>query len=468
MSENNIDDPISKREVSNAISQLGKELKKSIDVALDRKLDAAMLDQRERTCFRLLVEERVKEAGERLNETSAKLRRQITRWGSVAVVVISLWEVAGCPRMVELVRAQVSEHFAAEQVRRVLASYTEDKLNILIDGEMKVRFPIVESNVSSYVEKRIGEIADRESEVEKGWLRSNAQMDVVMKSASARSGSRKAYDDLLKIANATNEISSIAKIAISEIQDRYKREKYGLSFGSTLSAKDGGKATMDALEATVRHDSAEFGAAAISMMGMSKNKGCVATLIWSVENSQYLEFVYLAIRGVEKLTGQDFPPLGIDEVLSWWDKNKSEEAYHSPYSRYLECSWGTTGTPSEEKLWEKIELLYATMKSAPEMYKAANDVLPMVIFSSGNANREERRKEILSYALDYWGKRKPVDKQWYVFKTIYKMKYEPNGVVEFLNARLKEDPSFEQELRKWPFKDEFYSIPEVHWPNKRN
>lgn len=353
---------ISQEDVESAIKNLGIELRKAIDDALDRKLDDALLDQRERACFRLLVEERAKEAGEKLDEDRRKLRGQIAWWGSVAVVMLSLWEIAGCPRMVELVRAQVSEHFASEQVKRILSSYTNEKLSGLIDTEMSIRFPIVESNVSSFVEERVSEIARREAEVEKGWERANQQMDVVMKSASARSGSRKAYDELISIARSTNELSKTAQIAISEIQERYKREKYGLSFGQGLKTNDGGVVTSDAMEEIIRADNAELGAGAISMLGRSKDTSGVATLVWSVQNSAYLEFVYLSIRSIENLVKTNFPPLGVEDALSWWKDNLNKEEYHSYYSRYLDCSWGTNGIPSEEVVWKKIDLLYETRR----------------------------------------------------------------------------------------------------------
>lgn len=343
----------SQKDIENAIKRLGSELRQAIDDALDKRLDDALLDQRERTSFRLLVEERAREAGERLDEARKALRSQIARWGSVAVVTLSLWEIAGCPRMVELVRAQVSEHFASEQVKGILSSYTSEKLNGLIDAEMRIRFPAVESNVSAYVEGRISEIARREAEVERGWDRSNRQMDVVMKSASARSGSRKAYDELICMARLSNDVSQIAQIAISEIQERYKREKYGLSFGRGLTAKDGGTVTIDAMEGLVREDNAELGAGAISMLGRSKDASGVSTLVWSVENSAYLEFVYLSMRSIENLAKTNFPPLGIEEVLAWWEDNRNREEYHSYYSRYLDCSWGGQRPPLGRGCLEK-------------------------------------------------------------------------------------------------------------------
>ena len=54
----------SQKDIENAIKRLGSGLRQAIDDAFDKKLDDALLDQRERTSFRLLVEERAREAGD--------------------------------------------------------------------------------------------------------------------------------------------------------------------------------------------------------------------------------------------------------------------------------------------------------------------------------------------------------------------------------------------------------------------
>lgn len=54
----------SQKDIENAIKRLGSELRQTIDDSLDKKLDDALLDQRERTSFRLLVEERARESGD--------------------------------------------------------------------------------------------------------------------------------------------------------------------------------------------------------------------------------------------------------------------------------------------------------------------------------------------------------------------------------------------------------------------
>lgn len=275
-------------------------------------------------------------------------------------------------------------------------------------------------------------------------------INVYEKGASARTGNRKDYDALVELSGGTGRVSHVAGSTIEEIRKSFEQKKNSPIQQRPLLGYPGGmkkEIPEDELIVTIYNDSIGRSDGAINSLTDKNEKKYVAVLIHAVKSSQYLDFVYTAIRGVEKLTGESFPALGIQETLDWWAAHEADSSYHCAFEYFLEAQKSSDESDDVYRL-RQAKYLSEWMREMPNQFFAASQLPLMLLFAKEDTENIAERKELMEFAFEYWGQENPKAVEWYVFKTAYFAKFSPEHLVDFVNDRLKEHPEFEEELKQ--------------------
>ena len=419
----------------------------------------------------LKIDDKVK-AG--VHEIHVRMRWYVSIFSFAVIVLGSL----GLPKIIEWysqrIEEKVTERYVGKAVQAHLTEFTDTKVSVMVSTSVSNTEDHIKREFTQYMENQVVEFKRNIGNLESRIKDADAIINLYETCASARAGNRKDYESLVTLANGTNRIAHIASSTVNEIRKSYEQIKntWGKNHMVLVNVRDKGKPISEDLMIFVAHeDSIGRCDGAINSLADKQDKKYVATLIHVIKHSNHLDFVYGAIRGVEKLARQKFPPLGIQESLNWWNTNKSNELYHCAFERYIEAQM----LPNEsagDYTWRKVEYLDKWIRGMPNQYYAASLIPPMTLFAKVTAEKELKRKEILGFALEYWEKESPKASDWYVFKTIYLALYDNDlgKIIGFVNNRLKEHPEFEEELKHWQiiFTPKFFNLEEISWPSKHH
>ena len=368
------------------------------------------------------------------------------------------------------IEERITEKYVSAEVQKKLNDFTGTRVSEMISTSVSNTEDRIKRGFTQYMEDQVEEFKRNIGNLEDRIKDADTIISLYETCASARAGNREDYESLVALSSGTNRIAHIASSTVNEIKKSYEQinNTWGKNRVVLVNVHDERKSiSEDVMIFAVHADSIGRCDGAINSLADKQNKKYVATLIHAIKHSKHLDFVFAAIRGVEKLTEQKFPVLGIAESLNWWNKNKSNELYYCAFERYI----GAQKVPSEsadDYAWRKAEYLDKWIREMPNQYYAASLITPMIFFAKLDAKNESKRKETLDFVLEYWNKENPKDNNWYVFKTIYLARYDTGKVIDFVNQRLKEHPEFEHELRHWKFafNPVFFELAEINWPSK--
>lgn len=282
---------------------------------------------------------------------------------------------------------------------------------------------------------------------------------------AAKSGYRDAYDKLREMAKGEGREAHVATLGLEEIVRDYEQRKSMpvLVRRSLYDKRTGsGAIPVDVLIQVAFADNIGLCEGAINMLVELKDPRYVAALMHVVVHSGHLDFVYEAIRGVEQLTGEAFPALGITEAISWWNENKENDEYHCECERFLELEHA----PDEDAVtfkWRQATLLAEWISKMPNQVLSAKILAGILIAIPGNNETSPKKKELLELALDKWSSETPLDVLWYVYKTVYFALYDQEALTAFVNDRSAVHPEFKEELQPF-FPSGFFEFPLFRWP----
>ena len=385
--------------------------------------------------------------------------------GSLGLPKISEWYT-------QRIEEKVTEKYVGMAVQKHLTEFTDTKVSVMVATSVSNTEGRIKREFTQYMKNQVVEfnrnIGNLESRIEDA----DAVINLYETCASARAGDRKDYELLVTLASGTNRIAHIASSTVDGIKKSYEQIKNTLGKNRVVlvDVHDVKKLiSEDVMIFAVHEDSIGRCDGAINSLADKNNQKFVATLIFAVRHSKHLDFVYVAIRGIEKLTGQTFPALGIQESLNWWNTNKSNELYHCAFERYIEAQM-LPGESPDDYGWRKAEYLDEWIRGMPNQYFAASRIPPLILFAKVDTEKEVKRKEMLDFAFEYWGKESLRANDWYVFRTIYLARYDTGEIIDFINQRLKEHPEFEDELKQWQFvfNPEFFELAGINWPSKQS
>ena len=239
------------------------------------------------------------------------------------------------------IQKRLTSAYVADTLNEHIRKFTDEKVASVADG----RISIAEERIIDGFEKKVAEqetmlaksSADADAQIQS--LRST--LEVMKKAYDARGGNRRAFDEIAILATNKTEEGEIAAKIIREIEASYadRKEKERIGFIGTIkhtvtyngnNGKHGPISFAEATMLVVSHNH-DFEEGAINRLADSGQKEFVDLLILAVLETDSLDSVYVALRGIEKLTGASFPVLGVSEAHKWWELNKDNPEYHSPY-----------------------------------------------------------------------------------------------------------------------------------------
>lgn len=369
------------------------------------------------------------------------------------------------------IEEQVTEKYVSAEVQKHLNDFTDGKVSAMIVTSVSNTEERVKSGFREYMDNQVESLGHQAQELNERIKEAESAISVYEKCVSARAGSRKDYEILVTLAGGTNRISHIASSTVEEIKKSYEQQKNTFGIGRmVLVNKDdkNKKISEDVMIFIVHNDFIGQCDGAINSLADKQDKKYVATLIHAIKHSNHLDFVYAAIRGVEKLTGQIFPALGVSESLNWWNENKTNELYYSAFENYIE-SQALPNESVDDFVWRKVEYLDKWIREMPNQYFAASQIPQNILFANVDVAKVQKRKEMLDFVFEYWGKENPKSVNWYVAKTAYLGQYDMKQMISFVNDRLREHPQFEEELKhgQIKFNSTFFEMPEINWPSRQ-
>lgn len=365
---------------------------------------------------------------------------------------------------VEKVDQKVTERFVEGKL--------DDKIDAVVPGMIDGKIAEFDEKMSTS-ERRLDERLTRKvslaeetfstyrNELKCNLAEANDKLKLFGDIMAAQAGGREAYDKLNAIGALTNEQGRMARDAQKTIKDRYLFRKVsinnGLFYSLNLSPN-----MLEGLPKEYHWTNMAYGdcewnsEGAIIELMRTRDRHNVATLVHVVEKSKYLNSVYTAICGLEQLTGEKFDPLGIEQVLSWWKRNRDKQDYYNGFERYFDHLENNVGPlmPNESPMqyaWRRVIALDAILREKPEFYPAALTLIPLAVYTKIDSSQQELRKKILLRAMVTIEKQKDFCPDWDVHKArVLMTSGDGADAVRFIHSRLKEDPTFKARLEIWP------------------
>lgn len=290
------------------------------------------------------------------------------------------------------IRERLTSEYVASTLNEHISKFTDEKVAEVADG----RISITEDRIIKGFEKKVAEqkamlaksSADAEAQIQS--LRSS--LDVMKKAYDARGGSRQAFDEISILATNKTDAGEIAAKVIREIEasyeDRKERDRLGFIGGIRhtvlYNGSNGKRGLISLAEASmlVMAHNRDHEEGSINRLADSGQKEFVDILMRSVAESDRLNTIYAALRGVEKLTGVSFPALGIDEANKWWELNKDNSEYHSLYKTVwlviLNNQLQIRPTESASDYYKRVVVpLHAAIVAKPDLEDVAKITLPL-------------------------------------------------------------------------------------------
>lgn len=383
--------------------------------------------------------------------------------------------LAGIPYLVSWYGAKVEQKVTVRFVEGKL----DEKINDTVPRMIDSRFSALDGKMSDLgrrfeenLEKKVSGAEEsfraynemlkhNLSEANRKLLEANDKLKLFGDIMAAQAGDREAYDRINKIASLTNEQGRMACDARKTIKAKYLLRKMSMNNGLFYSLELSTN-VLKGLSKEYHWTSMAYGdrewnsEGSIIELMRTRDKHNVATLIHVVEKSKYLDSVYTAICGIEKLTGEEFDPLGVEQVQAWWRKNCDKSDFHNGFEKFfdhLENSVGPLrpGETADQYAWRKILALDEIIKDKPELYPAAVSLIPLAIYNKIGLDQKELRKEILLRAMSIVEEHKDICAQWDVYKTMVLMSTgDGSDAVRFIHSRIKDDATYKTRLEVWP------------------
>lgn len=225
---------------------------------------------------------------------------------------------------------RVANDIAVEEAKKIVASNVTEVLNIETPRLVsEIVPPIIEKTVVESTEKVKTDLLQFYSNQIR---RAEQKVELIPVMAKARKGDRQAFDKLKEILSSNAELSDFVEASVSEVEEIYKEKRF-YEIGKSIRLNISGNRPLQEEEyVKIVYGDNEWNCdGGINHLVLLNKKEFVAVLVNVVQNSKRLDSVYLAIDGIQKLTGKTFSPLGISEVSDWWCTAKDNKEYHSPH-----------------------------------------------------------------------------------------------------------------------------------------
>jgi len=284
-----------------------------------------------------LIDRRIDKAEGQLREYNQNdLKRLSDKWKILAIIatIIAVLEpLAGYFIAPLKIKEWIKEYMVAPKLKEV------------VDGAID---PLVTKAdaLSKRIESLNSDISTKQSDIEKIQTLLREQLNIQQCVVAAKAGKRDKYEELKNIAGKNQNIKEFVDAALKDIEFYYEAIKYQQAtpkLGDRISQKDPGYSIEEVIyfyrNSDVKLDLRE--SAIDTLIDYYKEgkikENVVQELCESVNSEQNLRVIARTTLLLNELTGKLFRSLEIDAVRGWWEQNKNETKYQSPYKHYLEA-----------------------------------------------------------------------------------------------------------------------------------
>ena len=222
-----------------------------------------------------------------------------------------------------------------ETISKKMPEFVENKFKSLEEKTDKL---------SDYIETTRGEIREKQSSLESAQELLKEQLNIQQCVVAAKAGERTKYEELKKMAEKESEYKEYVNAALRDIEfyfdalmqqikapklkDKYSLEDPGYSVEEVINEYRNSKVELDTRESAI--------ITLIDLHSQGKVKeNVVQELCESVDVEQNLRVTSRTMLLLSNITKKSFRSLEIDAVRGWWEQNKNETKYQSPYKHYF-------------------------------------------------------------------------------------------------------------------------------------
>lgn len=407
--------------------------------------------------------------------------------GSAVAVVLSVGGYFGLPffvrQKVQDVLQEATSREALATLSNQVVSVVQDRVPMMIESQvgestlqLRRTFDERMSNTAVAAEARIDAgIAKAESkmgDLSSDMARLRSKLEILDVVVSAKAGNRQGYDRLRREMVTTNETAALAKDAVAEIDWRYQQRRYSYGDYHPMLQRPDFKLGLDSLVDIVHCDFDWNCDGAINELVATHDKGFVDTLVHAALTSKRLETVYTSIEGLRRLTGQQFKPLGADEVQKWWEGANTNEMYHSGYESFHDFTSELRAVKQATvgDIIGRIRKLEDLLAWRPKLVPAWKYIVWLVVDIPEQYRFLDGRKELCEKALGRVESLEPDKVEVGLLKTLYLTRSGAavDDIQSYVNGLIKQHPDFESRAVKSKiFTDAFFADPRFDWPSKR-
>lgn len=290
------------------------------------------------------------------------------------------------------IKARLTSAYVAETLEKHIREFTDEKVADVADR----RIFFAETRIIDGFKK---EVAKQEALLIKSSTAAETQiqslqstLEVMNMAYDARGGDRRAFVKIAELATNRTDAGEIASKVIREIQASYedRKEKERIGFMGVIkrtvayngnNGKHGPISLAEASMLLVSHNR-DLEQGAINRLADSRQKEFVDLLMLAISETDSLDSIYVALRGIEKMTDVSFPALGVGEVNSWWESNKNNPEYHSPYKTAWTILFRNQVQPqpneSDADYYKRVVIpLHDAVVAKTDLQSVARDTLPI-------------------------------------------------------------------------------------------
>jgi len=328
-----------------------------------------------------------------------------------------------------------------ETISKKMPEFVENKFKSLEEKTDKL---------SDYIETTRGEIREKQSSLESVQELLKEQLNIQQCVVAAKGGERSKYEELKKMAEKQSEFKEYVNAALRDVEFYYETIKYQLAtpkLRDLISHEDPGYSVEEVIyfyrNSDVKLDMREAAIdTLIDYYNMGKVKeNVVQELCESVNSEQNLRVIARTTLLLSKLTGNSFRSLEIDAVKGWWEQNKNETKYQSPYKHYFKfLEYFYTLGFNKDNIKQVTGFLDETIKLEPDaLHARCLRGYMMIIFGEFN-KAEEEFKVVEERNKDF---------RWLLLyrSLLFACKNEMDKAVNLLNQALTKSPSIKAQVK---------------------
>lgn len=445
-----------------------KELSRGAQIAevekkIDGKIDKIVSEVRDYERLEHMIEEKAKDAVKSVN-------------GRLAIFsfILTITSLLGWNILVKHTTDAAISRIAGTSAHDIITAVVSNQLDQAQKDISKKVSSEITSQVPEMIAANVSDLRELSKTADENIKTMRSIVETMTVVSAARADSRKHYNQLVALANGTNNTveSNIASDAIKTIQGQYEQKYFSFDFYRPTLTKDGLQKELKDLVYIARADLAHNCSGAVADLIALNNKEFVGTLMHVVKNTKQLNTLTLAIMGIERLTGKRFRTLDSAGVLEWWKEANKNKLYHSDYEWYCDMLEKIYCHSNREQIiaayTNTINEAHKLIKEKPDFHIASKFIIDSIIALPDYKTKiADGRKSYFEEALKHLEGTKYQDNKWHIYKTYYLALAEDSALNDFINNRLSARPEFEDELKKsGHFSEHFFNDKEIKWPSK--